>query len=185
MPPPPVESGHDADGEPENVEIDDQSEGKPLFIVINIIIEVVNDERESDIEDSQLGSDDESSALDSSSSSSSQDDNSALEEYWLFPANGCAVCESCLQCLKEKRRLNIENCQRKSHCEPTDGAKFNRVEFFGASTDNIFRFFDKCPGLSYVLDQLKGVDIVANVCRTCHLKMVAEVKKGMFFSIII
>ena len=96
MLPPPVESNHDADGEPENVEIDDQSEGKPLFIVINIIIEIVNNKRESDVEDSQLGSDDESSALDSSLTSSSQVDNSVLEEYWLFPANGCAVCVSCL-----------------------------------------------------------------------------------------
>ena len=141
MPPPPVESDHDAHGEPENVEIDDQSEGKPLFIVINIIIEVVNDERESDIEDSQLGSDDESSALDSSLTSSSQVDNSVLEEYWLFPANGCAIYESCLQCLKEKQHLNIKHCQHKLHCELTDSTKFNRVKFFGASMDNIFAFW--------------------------------------------
>ena len=72
MSPPPIESEDDADDELENIEIDDQNEVKPSFIISNIIIEVVNNEKESDFEDSQLGSDDESSALDSSSTSSSQ-----------------------------------------------------------------------------------------------------------------
>ena len=78
-----------------------------------------------------------SSASNSSDETTEEDD--AVE--WLFVENGCAVCETCLAHLSSKKKVHVHHCQREEHRVPTDKSKFERIEFFGATTDKVFNFF--------------------------------------------
>ena len=141
-------------------------------------------EEESNKDANKQKSDDEESTMDSSSEHSSKAENSEeenIEIYWVYPLNGCAVCETCLGCLAEKRCLNIHNCQRKKHAVPLDTKQFSHVEFYGASTDGFYRFFYECAGFLETLKELKGCEISANICKSCAPKVLDKIKRGIFF----
>ena len=75
----------------------------------------------------------------------------------------------------------MHECQKQSHLIPMDKSKFMCVEFYGASTDKMFQFFYERPGFSGALDEMKGVDIVVNMCMSCFASTQDKIKKGMVF----
>ncbi len=152
------------------------------FFYINFSIETFTNERQHLRNEISQLSDDEESTLDSSSEDSSNSSNAEIqlcESEWLFPEHGCALCETCFTCIKQKKNFTIEQCQRKSHAVRPSTTQFHHIVFYGATTDEYYRFFDEQPSYAAVLHEMHGSDIKVNVCKGCFPKMMSSIRDGM------
>ena len=117
---------------------DEQDQSKVYFHVFYNILDISDDETKSGQGENVNENDDVSAMPSSSSDSTAQSEDSNDEIEWLFAENGCAVCQTCLAHLTDKKCINIHECRKRSHLVPMDKSKFMRVEFYGASTDKMF-----------------------------------------------
>lgn len=184
MPPDPTIFEDVVVDESENVNNDQENERICLEISLFFAmkcLDLIQEETESIEEFFFHKSDDKESTKDLSSEESTEDEEAVEENNWLYPQNGCAICETCIACLTVKKRIHMHRCLRMDHLIPTNKKFYEQLEFYGSSMDGVYRFFSKKSKFQSVLDESKGDDIVANVCATCYTAMQKEINYGRIF----
>ena len=73
-------------------------------------------------------SDDKESARDLSSEESTEDEETIEEKNWLFPQNGCAICETCIAYLTVKKRIHAHCCLCMDHLTPMNKKYYEHLE---------------------------------------------------------